>query len=229
MSFLLLGLGLLVFLILGARAFASAPAAVIARTIRPIGGSILMLVGVVLSLRGLAMIGGPMALAGAGIIWPQLVGRGAGPKPPGATSQIDTPSVAMTLDHDTGAMDGEVRRGPRKGDRLSDLSLAEVRALWAMAAGDDADGAAILEAYVRRRFGDEAARDDAPPEGPPPAGAMTDADARALLGVKADATRDEIQAAYRRLMKLAHPDQGGSTGLAAAINRARATLLGEGD
>jgi DnaJ-domain-containing protein 1 len=54
---------------------------------------------------------------------------------------------------------------------------------------------------------------------------MTAAEAHALLGVGPTATRDEIQAAYRRLMTRAHPDQGGSTGLAAQLNAARDRLL----
>jgi hypothetical protein len=53
----------------------------------------------------------------------------------------------------------------------------------------------------------------------------TPAEARAILGVGADAGRDEVEAAYRRLMLRAHPDQGGTTGLAAQLNAARACLI----
>ena len=55
--------------------------------------------------------------------------------------------------------------------------------------------------------------------------AMSRREACAILGVREDATRPEIQAAYRRLIRLAHPDQGGSAGLAAQINAARDCLL----
>jgi hypothetical protein len=51
------------------------------------------------------------------------------------------------------------------------------------------------------------------------------AEARAILGVGADAGPEEIQAAYSRLMRLAHPDKGGTTGLAAQLNAARDKLL----
>ena len=55
--------------------------------------------------------------------------------------------------------------------------------------------------------------------------AMSLAEARAMLGVDEDATPEEIQAAYTRLMRLAHPDKGGTTGLAAQLNAARDRLV----
>lgn len=54
---------------------------------------------------------------------------------------------------------------------------------------------------------------------------MDDAEARSLLGVRADATADQVNAAWRRLMARAHPDQGGTDGLAARLNAARDRLL----
>jgi hypothetical protein len=55
--------------------------------------------------------------------------------------------------------------------------------------------------------------------------AMSAAEARSLLGVSADATRQEINAAWKRLMARAHPDQGGTDGLASRLNAARDRLL----
>ena len=51
------------------------------------------------------------------------------------------------------------------------------------------------------------------------------AEAREILGVGPDASREEIQAAYARLIRAVHPDAGGTSGLAARLNAARDTLL----
>jgi len=56
-------------------------------------------------------------------------------------------------------------------------------------------------------------------------GGMSAAEARSILGVGDAAERPQIEAAYRRLMQMAHPDRGGSAGLAAQLNAARDRLL----
>jgi DnaJ-domain-containing protein 1 len=63
---------------------------------------------------------------------------------------------------------------------------------------------------------------DAPERG------MSLREAREILGVDENAGRREIDAAYRRLMQRAHPDHGGSTGLASQLNAARDRLLRRG-
>ena len=50
-------------------------------------------------------------------------------------------------------------------------------------------------------------------------------EARSILGVGPEATKADVQAAYARLMRLAHPDKGGTAGLAAQLNAARDRLL----
>ena len=65
------------------------------------------------------------------------------------------------------------------------------------------------------------------PAAPRPAQAetMSDAEARAVLGVSAGASEAEIHAAWRRAMTRVHPDQGGTQGLAARVNAAKDRLL----
>jgi hypothetical protein len=54
---------------------------------------------------------------------------------------------------------------------------------------------------------------------------VDDAAARRALGVGANATWDEVRAAYRAAIRGAHPDSGGSTRQAATLNIAYATLV----
>lgn len=64
---------------------------------------------------------------------------------------------------------------------------------------------------------------------PPPrrqGSSMTRDEAYEVLGLKPGADANEVHAAHRRLMRLAHPDTGGSDWLASRINQARDVLLG---
>lgn len=63
---------------------------------------------------------------------------------------------------------------------------------------------------------------------PPRSEGLSDRDARAILGVSADATVQDINVAWKRLMARAHPDQGGTEGLASRLNAARDRLLKRG-
>lgn len=59
----------------------------------------------------------------------------------------------------------------------------------------------------------------------PISGELSESEARAILGVSAGARRTDIDWAYRRLIRLAHPDHGGTVGLAAHLNAARDRLM----
>lgn len=56
---------------------------------------------------------------------------------------------------------------------------------------------------------------------------MSIAEARATLGVEPGASRDDIQRAYRDMMKKVHPDTGGSGALARRVQMARDLLLND--
>lgn len=100
-----------------------------------------------------------------------------------------------------------------------------VKTDWPEAAAMLAIGCALLlGARSRRDF----PRMPHPKPGPEREDRLTLAEARSTLGVGQGATVEEIKAAYARLMLKAHPDHGGSDGLAAQLNAARDRLLGRG-
>jgi hypothetical protein len=143
----------------------------------------------------------------------------------GDVSRVETGFLRMELDHDTGALSGEVVAGAFKGARLSDLSPDQAKALWREVASDP-QSVQVLEAWLDRSHPDwrdtfgASGRADTRRQG-----AMTREEAFEVLGLSPGAGAKEIKEAHRRLMKHMHPDHGGSTYLAARINQARDLLL----
>ncbi|MEX0852485.1 MAG: DnaJ domain-containing protein [Bauldia sp.] len=154
---------------------------------------------------------------------------GGGRRSPGSVSTVRSAYLEMRLDHDSGGIGGRVVAGSRSGSALDDLDEAALLDLLTEI-GRDGDSAALLESYLDRRMpgwrehveADSTAR----PGGTANAGAMTDEEAYEILGLSSGASDAEIRSAHRRLMKRLHPDQGGSTFLAAKINQAKDRLLG---
>ncbi len=150
----------------------------------------------------------------------------------GRQSRVNTAWLAMTLDHDSGDMDGEVLAGKFTGSRLSALALEDLVELLAECRAADPQSAALLEAFLDRHHGSAwrgaAGASDSGAEAAPASGPMSPAEARDILGVDDSADSKTIRAAHRRLMQKMHPDRGGSAYLAARINEARDVLLGNG-
>lgn len=151
---------------------------------------------------------------------------------PGQSSGVRTRWLAMTLDHDTGAMDGEVLQGPFAGRWLSDLSPQELSALADELDGDT-ESSQVFDAWLDRmgpqaeETGQEETASGRGTGGGEDSG-MSVARAREVLGVGADADEKEIREAHRRLMLANHPDHGGSSWLATQINLAKDVLLRPG-
>ncbi len=137
----------------------------------------------------------------------------------------------MSLDHDTGDMDGEILQGRHAGKRLSDLDLATLRELFDEFSTIDEESAALLAAYLDRAHGEEwRAGADTSHAGAADAdsGTMSRREALEILGLDEPVEPQAVKAAHRRLMQKLHPDRGGSSYLAAKINRAKDVLLDAG-
>ncbi len=191
-----------------------------------VGGAIALLTGFLL-LRGqvgIASVTGYVAysILRFGRIGPLVLDSGISEA---NESKVTSRYFAMTLDHDSGAVAGRVTAGPFAGADLIDLGEDETRQLLAEVA-DDPDSLALLETWLdRNRAGwREYFAEQAGAEQPAAAG-DEDAQAYEILGLQPGATAEEIHVAHRRLMKGVHPDQGGSTYLAAKINEAKDRLL----
>jgi DnaJ-domain-containing protein 1 len=133
----------------------------------------------------------------------------------------------MELDHDSGAMRGRVLAGRHQGASLDALDQATLLGLLNEIDGDSRD---LLAAYLDRQHPDW--REHAQNDGTgghrtraAASGKMTKEEAYQILGVEPGASAEDIHRAHRSLMKKLHPDQGGSTYLAARVNEAKEVLL----
>src|ERR1700728_979992 len=218
--------------------FRAANPVVLARAIKIGGGILSLAVAAFTGIKGELAVAVPLGIFGAGLLrWSPLGASGCGnsgglfkgaggQRSPGQTSRVRSQFLDMRLDHDSGELSGQILAGPNAGHPLEEFDLAQ---LMAMMAGFDAESVALLESYLDRRFpawrqhaqGNAAGGQSRPAAG----GKMTAEAAYQILGLQPGAGRDEIGRAHRGLMKKLHPDQGGSTYLAARVNEAKDTLL----
>ncbi len=137
-------------------------------------------------------------------------------------------SIEMRLDRESGKMSGGVTAGPFAGRALDQMTRVECLEVHRYCRSDDPEGAALLEAYLDRRFPAwrQAQEGDGDARARAWDGSLTRDQAYEILGLAKGASREEIVAAHRALMKKLHPDHGGSTALAARVNQAKDILLG---
>ena len=160
-------------------------------------------------------------LAGTGAAKGKSAPRG------GQTSTVESRYLRMTLDHDSGDIDGEVLDGRFKGARLGRMELDALLQLLHECRHDE-ESVALLQAYLDRVYADswrQRAGDDGERQATRAPGEMTPDEALQVLGRQRGASEAEIVEAHRRLMQKLHPDRGGSAYLAAWINLAKDTLL----
>lgn len=207
----------------------------LARALRRLAGGILMAAAVALLARGLFVYALPLAFLGFSLFTGRLSPFASSPtagarRSPGQQSQVRTDTIEMRLDHDTGDMDGMVRKGRHASRLLSEMSLAELFDLLAECRSQDAQAAQLLQAYLDRahpEWREQAGEAQEEPGGAPGGQArMTLEEAYEILGLAPGAAAADIRKAHRTLMKKMHPDQGGSNYLASKINAAKDLLLG---
>jgi hypothetical protein len=195
-----------------------------------IGGFALLAFAAFLGIRGQIYIAIPLGITALGLLgWMPFGPAGFGERTKrrtGQVSRVRSAFVEMELDHDTGAMRGRILAGPHEGVTLD---AVDVGTLVAALAQIDEESRALLMAYLDRREpgwrahaeGGAHAREAAAPQ----SGKMTEEEAYQILGLQPGAAAEEIGRAHRSLMKKLHPDQGGSTYLAARVNEAKEVLL----
>ncbi|MFO1069616.1 MAG: hypothetical protein U1E14_13945 [Geminicoccaceae bacterium] len=226
------GVGLLVVIVYGARWFIRLPPHDLARFVRTFSAVAATLAGTGLIATGRAglvlIVGGAALLAWLALRrsrrQPDPIGPAASSGP---ASEVTTDLLAMRLDHASGELTGEVRRGPHAGRPLASLGQSDLLELLDQARRDDPPSVPLLETWLDRHHVDWRARAHAagaPAEAP--SDAMDEGTALEILGLPRGADAAAVKAAHRRLMSRLHPDHGGSDWLASRINAARDFLLG---
>ena len=209
-------------------AFLRTPPEKLARRLRLTGGVLLLALGGVLLLARQFALAVPVGVAGFVILRRGSAVRTASPQ--GRKSEVRSAGLEMTLEHDTGEMDGRVLTGRHAGRQLSELGLPELLEVAGEFRGD-ADSLRLLESYLDRAH--PGWRDDLQAEAlhghgaASRAGRMDAQEAYEILGLEPDASEAEVREAHRRLMKQLHPDRGGSAALAAKINEAKDRIVGK--
>ncbi len=200
-----------------------------ARVAKVSGGIIALGLAVFLGLRGELAVAVPLGIFGLGLLgWMPFGPAGFSQrtqKSRGQTSKVRSAWLEMELDHETGAMRGTVLQGSYASADLDGLDLESVRALVAEV---DEESRSLLLAYLDRRdpgWRQDAQADAAARGRRPASGKMTEEEAYQILGLQPGASAEEVARAHRSLMKKLHPDQGGSTYLAARVNEAKEVLL----
>jgi hypothetical protein len=222
----LLGVAILILLLWAVNGFSKADPHQVKRVLRGIGGVAAVCFAALLLFRGEVIPA--VALGTTGLIslgwislWPIRFGR------PAQISRVRTACVEIELNHSSGAMTGHILVGRHEGASLDALDPATLIGLLGEM---DAESRQLLAAYLDRRQpgwrehaqGDAAAGSRTRAA---PSGKMTEEEAYQVLGVQSGAGAQDIGRAHRSLMKKLHPDQGGSTYLAARVNEAKEVLL----
>ncbi|MGD1876619.1 MAG: hypothetical protein ACFB13_03865 [Kiloniellaceae bacterium] len=236
MQYFILGIALMVALLFVGRWFVDADPRKVARTLKWGGIAVAAVVILLLAVGGRL---GLLFFAAPVLVWLfrtyQRAKAARGPSA-GGSSEVRTRFLQMSLDHDSGTLDGRILDGRYEGQNLSQLDLPALLQLLQDYSLADAQSASILEAYLDRTQTEDwraagaesggTARDEGGTAGRgAQSGGMTRAEALEILDLEEGADAEAIREAHRRLMQKLHPDHGGSNYLAAKLNEAKDLLL----
>jgi hypothetical protein len=228
MPTIIFGILVLVVALWGLNLVSKVDPKIAARIVKAAGGLVSLVVAVFLGLRGELAIAVPLGAFGLGLLgWLPFGPAGFSArtkKSSGQTSRVRTQFLELELDHDTSAMHGTIVAGSKRGSSLDDLS---VEALAGLVGEFDEESRALLVAYLDRRdagWREHAQTDATTGRSAGSTGKMSEQEAYQILGLEPGASEDAITRAHRNLMMKVHPDQGGSTYLAARINEAKEVL-----
>jgi DnaJ-like protein len=228
---LIFGLVLLALLLWALHAFTKIKPQTAAVALKTGGGLGALAVAGLLGARGRLDIAIPLGLTGLGLLgwlpWSIPGWSARTQKSAGQVSRVRSAFVEMELDHDSGAMRGRILAGRYEGAALDALDVAT---LAGCLPDIDEESRALLMAYLDRRepgWRENSQSDSTTGSGRRgwSTGKMTEEEAYQILGVQPGASAKDIGLAHRSLMKKLHPDQGGSTYLAARVNEAKDVLL----
>ena len=138
-------------------------------------------------------------------------------------ARFETTWLRLEVNPALGTLDGEVLQGEFKNRRLSSMSLAELEKLKKILRGQDLKSTMLLQSYITVRNRTRGTHSESTETHTDTS--MTRDEALNILGLKANATREDITRAYKRLIQKIHPDRGGSSYLTIKINQAKELLL----
>jgi hypothetical protein len=191
-------------------------------------GVLLITVGILLIFIRLVALAIPLLILGAVLLLPRNAAMAR--RSTARTSQVRSAHLEMTLDHETGSIDGEILTGIFQGQVLSDLALQELL-LYHAEVQNDEETVKLFETFLdsahpdwRDQMEQSAARGETASSH---SRQLSRDEAYRLLGLEAGSSETDIREAYHRLIKRVHPDLGGSAALTAQITEARNRLLGD--
>jgi hypothetical protein len=230
MPTLFIGLLALVLVLWLLKSFARSNPSDLIKIGRTAGGIAALAGAAFMGVRGQLSVAVPLGVTGLGLLgWLPANAMGLFKRShqgAGQVSRVRSNFLEVALDHDTGVMTGTIIAGRLNGTGLDQLELS---ALIELLGEFDAESRDLLAAYLDRRhprWRENAQGSAAAGHGSPArSGKMTEEEAYQILGLQPGASAEEIGRAHRGLMKKLHPDQGGSTYLAARVNQAKDVLL----